>query len=128
MKKSIFILVGLFLVLSQAPGLLAEIIYVPWTGTYADKSTLYIRWGAYEDHLALEFACGPLQTTSVGIVFAERTTDTDKFKSAVIRLHNLLELNNPNLNDFAKSLGLTFQEFVSVDKIKGVTERIQTPA
>jgi len=128
MKKTFFVLVGFFLVLCQAPVLLAEIIYVPWTGTYADKSTLYIRWGTYEDHLAIEFACGPLQSTSIGIVFAEKVTDTDKFKSAVLRLHNLLELNNPNLNDFAKTIGLTFQEFVSVDKIIRLTASNLTPS
>jgi hypothetical protein len=118
MKKNRFVLAGILLLILLGLGQAAEIIYVPWLAMYADKSTLFIRWGSCGDNAAIKMWFGPgLASVNIGIVFAEKRTDSEKLNSAAIKLLNLLKSENPDLNDLAKKIGLTFLRYEKADNI-----------
>jgi len=118
MKKNRFVIVGIMFIMLLGLAQAADIIFVPWLGAYADKSTLFICWGSCQGNAAIKINFGPgLAAINVGIVFAEKATDTEKLKTAQIKLLNLLRSDNLDLNDLAKKIGLTFLKYEKTDNI-----------
>lgn len=102
-----------------------KILFVDAFKMYADKSTLMVEIGNYQDRFALKINFGyGLAAKSIGLVYKEELNEKNGaiFDNALKKLSEIL--NDPNANilriekELSKDLGLTFDTAVKESLIK----------
>ncbi len=114
MKKKRLVFLGCALVTLVAMSWAADFIYVPWLDAYADRATLFLRWGLSGENIALQVSLGD---SAIGIQFGETMDDTAKLNVAKGRLLRLLKTKDFDLDDLPTSLGLTFVQFIRYENV-----------
>ena len=100
----------------------ADPIYVTFLGMHADRSTLSVMWGQYEENVAIKVSLGnAFGGVQIGIVFVEKTSlDATKIDEARIKLHQMLRGNDSwlSIEDFTKKIGLGFLKYVEATEVR----------
>ncbi len=112
-KTRVILFASLLLIL--AAGLQAgDFLFIPWLDAYADRSTLFLRWGFYGESLALQVSFGD---SAIGLQFSETVDDAGKISAAKARLMRILTAKDLDLSDLPTSLGLTFVQFIKYENV-----------
>ncbi len=114
MRKSHAILFGAMVLILAAGLQAADFLFIPWLDAYADRATLFLRWGFTGETVALQVSLGD---AGIGLQFAETTDDAAKISAAKAKLLRLLSAKDLDLTDLPTSLGLTFVGFIKYENV-----------